>query len=62
MADSSYEELRRFDEENTESEAEEMQPTPPKRRRGKARIWLKETEFESAELARKCVKNEVSEL
>lgn len=62
MADSSYEELSSFDQENMDSETEEIQSTRPKRRRGKARIWIKEKEFETADLALKAVKDEVSEL
>jgi hypothetical protein len=60
MIDLSYEQLSSFNEESTESEIEIPDPAA-KRKRGSARIWIKEQEFESKDLVLDFVKKEVSE-
>lgn len=39
---------------------EEITKPPPKKLRGKGKVWVKETEFEAEELALEFIKNEVS--
>lgn len=61
MMESSYEELSDFEDDATDSGNEEIPEVPAKRRRGAARIWIKEQDFQSADSALKFVTQEVRE-